>query len=244
MRGFTLLELMLVLVLAGIILGLGIPAMGNFIRNSRVTAAANDVMVAMHFARSEAIKRRSRVVVCSSADAMATAPQCAASALLTGWIVFVDSNGNGQWDDDWTFNDVDGDGNQDVEETDANSDGVWDPDDPAEDIDGDGNQDVLEPDVEEVVLLQHEPLPAGIVARSSVSPLAITYLDNGTAAATTAGQLVICDSRGNVPSGGQLSAARAIAISPTGRASVSRDLQAIQDLIDALSVNVAGCTPS
>jgi type IV fimbrial biogenesis protein FimT len=242
MHGFTLLELMVVLVLAGIILGLGIPAMGDFIRNARITAAANDVMAALHFARSEAIKRRAPVTVCTSTNALDVEPDCAASPTLAGWIVFVDDNGNGQRDEE-SFDDVNNNGVQDTVDEDTNGDGILDP---GEDLDGDGALDLPEPSlpVEQIILTQHAPLPGTLSARGSDDPLAITYLDTGFTASATAGQLVICDARGNVPSGGQLSAARAIAVSATGRASVSRDLAAIQALIDALNVTVAGCTPS
>jgi hypothetical protein len=44
--------------------------MGSFIRNGRITAAANDVMAALHFTRSEAIKRRQPVTLCTSANAL------------------------------------------------------------------------------------------------------------------------------------------------------------------------------
>jgi type IV fimbrial biogenesis protein FimT len=98
MHGFTLLELMMVVVVAGVLLGIGVPAMGNLIRNSRMTGSANDVMAALHFARSEAIKRRVPVTVCTSADPQAADPVCDATDVLTGWLVFVDTNGNGQRD--------------------------------------------------------------------------------------------------------------------------------------------------
>ncbi len=68
--GFTLLELMVVLAIAGVLIAVGIPAMGDFIRNGRITAAANDVMAALHFTRSEAIKRRLPVTLCTSANAV------------------------------------------------------------------------------------------------------------------------------------------------------------------------------
>ena len=57
-RGFTLLELMLAITVAAVILGLGAPNMAEFIRNSRMTSAANDALAALHMARTEAIKRR------------------------------------------------------------------------------------------------------------------------------------------------------------------------------------------
>ncbi len=241
-RGFTLLELMFAVIIAGIILGIGAPAMGDFIRSGRITRAANDVLVAMHYARSEAIKRRIPVVICTSDDALDTTPTCADTDSLTGWIVFVDSNGNGERDTDWTFSDVDGDGHQDVEETDLNGDG-WDPSDPLEDVDSDGNQDVDEPAVGEAVIAQHAPLPASISARGSVDPLRIAYLPTGFSEDPNAGQLVLCDSRGNVRSAGELSAARGITIAPTGRAGITRDRDEIQNLITLIGGSqIGGCS--
>lgn len=192
--GFTLLELMLVVVLAGILLGIGVPAMGNFIRNARLTGAANDVMAGLHFTRSEAIKRRVPVTLCTSTTPLAANPVCAASALLTGWIAFVDTNQSGQRDGG------------------------------------------------ELVLLQREPMPNTITARSSANPFRVTYLDNGFALNAAAAQLVLCDERGNVMSGGELSAARGILISATGRAGVSRNQAEIQALVDDIGVAIAGCS--
>ena len=100
--GFTILELMLVVTIGGILLAIAIPSMGNFIRNSRITSAANDVMAALHFARSESIKRRMPVTLCTSANTLNAdntqndAATCADSPFLTGWIAFVDTNQSGQ----------------------------------------------------------------------------------------------------------------------------------------------------
>jgi len=99
--GFTLLELMVVLAIAGILMAVGIPAMGDFLRNGRITAAASDVMAALHFTRSEAIKRRQPVTLCTSTDTINADgsqnddPTCAASDELTGWFSFVDLNQSG-----------------------------------------------------------------------------------------------------------------------------------------------------
>lgn len=189
-----MLELMVVLAIAGVLMAVAIPAMGNFIRNSRITSAANDVMAGFHFARSEAIKRRFPVTLCTSANSLAANPTCAASDLLTGWIAFVDLNQNGQRD------------------------------------------------AGEVVLMQHEEMNAQITAQSSVDPFAVTYLLNGLALnAIAPAQLVLCDERGNTPSGGELSAARGILVSVTGRAGVTRNLDEIQTLLDTMGVDVGGC---
>jgi len=241
MRGFTLLELMVVVVIAGLLLGIGVPAMGNFIRNSRITAAANDIMATLHYARSEAIKRRAAVSVCSSTNALDADPDCAASPMLTGWVVFVDANQNGERDDT-SFDDVDGDGSQDPVDEDLNGDGLLDA---GEDTDGDGNLDVAEATIPaELILAQHAPLLDTITARSTSATLRITYLETGFALSTATTQLVLCDARGNVPSAGELSAARGLTVAATGRASITRERTEIQNMIDAVGATIGGCTTS
>lgn len=86
--GFTLLELMLVITVAAVILGLGIPNMTQFIRNNRMTGAANDMLVAIHTARTEAVKRRAFVTFCFSANPNDATPICSNAG--RGWVVFVD----------------------------------------------------------------------------------------------------------------------------------------------------------
>jgi prepilin-type N-terminal cleavage/methylation domain-containing protein len=253
-QGFTLLELVVVLLIAGVLLGVGIPGMTSFIRNSRMTSAANDFIAALHLARTEAIKRRMAITACASSnpfaadeDDIACLSTGAASRQLNannGWIVFVDRNG----------------------------DGVRTPD--------------ADPLLDEVLLRQHAGLPAGIIARSSVTPLKITYLDNGFSGTfvdvdldgkrdvvadvdtdgdgildvdedvdldgnedviepvipTPASNVVFCDQRGNTASAGELSAARGISISATGRPQVTRDPDEITILLgDNGGGAIAGC---
>jgi type IV fimbrial biogenesis protein FimT len=106
-RGFTLMELMVVLALTAILLTLAVPSMRDFMRNGRLATAANDLLHAVSLARTEAIKRqaapgaalRGQTVVCASADPNApdTALACSYGA-MSGWIAFVDANSNGQFD--------------------------------------------------------------------------------------------------------------------------------------------------
>lgn len=193
LRGFTLLELMIVVTLGALLFGIGVPSMINLVRNGRMTSAANDFMAALHYARSEAIKRRIPVTVCTSANALDAAPTCANSDTLSGWIVFVDNAADGQ------------------------------------------------PNGADIIIAQHAALPDTITARSSANPLRVTYLDTGFAQTATSRDLVMCDSRGNVPSAGALSAARGITISATGRAEVTREQAAIASLITRIGGSIGGC---
>jgi type IV fimbrial biogenesis protein FimT len=96
--GFTLIELMVTLAVAAVLFSVAIPNMRAFAQNSRLTAAANDLLRSFHLARTEAIKRQANVVVCASADPTAASPACSYGE-FTGWIVFQDTNGNWQADD-------------------------------------------------------------------------------------------------------------------------------------------------
>src|SRR5688572_17076888 len=96
-RGFTLMELMVVIGLVAVIMGFAIPNMGQFIRNNRMTAAVNDLLAGVYRARTEAIKGRSWVVLCATTTPNAPVPACDGNP-AQGWVVFADPNNNGQVD--------------------------------------------------------------------------------------------------------------------------------------------------
>ena len=92
-RGFTLVELMIVVAVATVLLGFGIPSMTALMNSNKLTAATNALMSSMRLARSEAFKRNGRVVVCKSRDGVA----CTTSGgWEQGWLVFHDANGDGE----------------------------------------------------------------------------------------------------------------------------------------------------
>lgn len=62
-RGFTLIEVLVVLALLGIAFGLGIPALKNILLRGRVEATGRELAVLAQRARLEAIKRRATTVV-------------------------------------------------------------------------------------------------------------------------------------------------------------------------------------
>jgi type IV fimbrial biogenesis protein FimT len=66
-RGFTLIEMMVVVTIAAVMLGLGVPSFKSFIAGQRVKTAASDFASAAVYARSEAIKRNGEVGMVAAA---------------------------------------------------------------------------------------------------------------------------------------------------------------------------------
>ncbi|RFF31098.1 GspH/FimT family pseudopilin [Wenzhouxiangella sediminis] len=84
-RGFTILELLITIALLAILLSVAVPSFLSAIQNSRMTASANDLVTAFQLARSEALKRKRPISVCSSSDGAT----CGGS-WEQGWIVVID----------------------------------------------------------------------------------------------------------------------------------------------------------
>lgn len=86
-RGFSLPELVFTMAIAVGLLGWGIPTFRNLSRDAGRTREVNQLVHAIHLARSEAIKRNGVVSLCPSADG----DRCAAAGTpwSSGWIVFV-----------------------------------------------------------------------------------------------------------------------------------------------------------
>lgn len=61
--GFTLVELVFVLLIAGVLVVVGLPALTQMITNEKVRGAANELYFDLSFARSEAIKRNTTIQV-------------------------------------------------------------------------------------------------------------------------------------------------------------------------------------
>ncbi|PID61067.1 MAG: hypothetical protein CSB44_08340 [Gammaproteobacteria bacterium] len=97
--GFSMIELFMVLAIAAILLGLGLPSLRGMLAGSGVTAATNELVFSLQHARSEAVKRAGFVRFCPSANALAETPACSDGGdYADGWIVFADAAGNGSFD--------------------------------------------------------------------------------------------------------------------------------------------------
>jgi type IV fimbrial biogenesis protein FimT len=97
-EGFSLVELLLVVLITAIGLGLAVPAFSGLVANQRMAGAVNEFVTALHAARSEALARQRTVVLCAAAgDALDPgAGSCTAGASFAdGWIVFTDGDPGG-----------------------------------------------------------------------------------------------------------------------------------------------------
>ncbi len=192
-RGFTLMELMIVLTLAAIILALGAPSFGEFRRSNRMAAISNDFLVGLQVARSEAIKRQASVSLCPSDDPAGNlgAPTCSDATNFSGWIVFADPNNNCQRENT------------------------------------------------EVILQVGERIDtaANPVTRttSAADGNCVSFAATGFTRPNPGGKaamrrLVFCDGRGNEEAPGtNVSSARGIELTVTGRARITRDREEIGD---------------
>jgi prepilin-type N-terminal cleavage/methylation domain-containing protein len=95
-RGFTMVEVLVVMTISAILLALAIPSFERLLRTNRVSSATNSMLAALDLARSEAIRRSGVVTVCRSTNADAPNPACSSAAAggyadndwASGWIVF------------------------------------------------------------------------------------------------------------------------------------------------------------
>lgn len=93
-HGFTLIELLMTMVVAGILVGIAVPAFNNFVQNDRDSTQINSLVYSFNYARSEAVKRNTPggVTVCPSANAaagaLATCDPNPAAVWSEGWIVY------------------------------------------------------------------------------------------------------------------------------------------------------------
>lgn len=84
-KGFTMIELMIALLIAGIMMSYAIPAYHEFGLRQKITNEANSLLGDFTYARVTAIKEGQRIVVRSNAG----------KNWSKGWKIFIDKNANG-----------------------------------------------------------------------------------------------------------------------------------------------------
>lgn len=199
------------LLVAGILLGIGVPNVMEFQRNGLMTAAANELVTGVLMARTEAVKRQSPVTLCLSDNPVAATPTCLPNAIgnsaTRGFIVWVDENNN-----------FDASGARIL------TDGT------------DGNAVV---DANELVIRRSVPPGGSILISSNCGyatyvPTGFTRQVPGLCFPNPFRTVLLCDDRGRRVAAGSLSSARVVRIDRPGRGQVLQEKAAIDLVITAL----------
>ncbi|QOC21616.1 GspH/FimT family pseudopilin [Wenzhouxiangella sp. AB-CW3] len=92
-KGLTLVELIIVTVVASIVLSAAIPAFGRFVQENRITATTNQLVSHLQYARQEAVMRNANVAACPSTNGR----RCTGGNRWDqGWIVYADPDNSRQ----------------------------------------------------------------------------------------------------------------------------------------------------
>jgi len=89
-HGLTLIECLIALSLIGIIGLLALPSFSKTLQDAETVSLARRLHISLNYARSTAISRRQRTIVCGSSGDVCDDP----ANWENGWIVFVDANEN------------------------------------------------------------------------------------------------------------------------------------------------------
>lgn len=93
-RGFTLIELMVVIIIAAILLAIAVPSFSTLIKRNNVDSLQSKFSSSLATARTEAASRNRIVTICGSANET----NCTGGSWNAGWIIFEDINNNGVFD--------------------------------------------------------------------------------------------------------------------------------------------------
>lgn len=88
--GFTMVELIVTISIAGILMGIAIPSFTSIVRSTRLTTYANELVASLNLARSEAVKRGVQVSIRRKGSTNQNWD--------AGWDIFTDLDGDGVLD--------------------------------------------------------------------------------------------------------------------------------------------------
>ena len=100
-KGFTLLELMIVVAMMGVLMAVGIPSFNSMLATNELADTTNELTLSLRRARAEAIVSGRDVVVCSSVNTDADPSLVTCSGVAgnwnNGWVILVDRNMDGNF---------------------------------------------------------------------------------------------------------------------------------------------------
>jgi len=97
--GFTLYELLTTMTVASVLAAVAVPGLQSVIARERQSTAMNTFIAALYATRSEAIKRRTRSVLCPSRNGQTCDGAGTGSTIWNeGYLLFVDANANQEHD--------------------------------------------------------------------------------------------------------------------------------------------------
>lgn len=91
-RGFTIIELMAVIVIIAILAALAAPSMRDMIVRNRIATISADIGRDLSTARSTAVQRGVRIGMCAAASPYTS---CNSTGWQTGWIMYADPGRDG-----------------------------------------------------------------------------------------------------------------------------------------------------
>jgi type IV fimbrial biogenesis protein FimT len=102
LRGFTLVEVMVVIAIIAILTMIAAPSFKSMIQTSSMRSAVNSFLADMRYARSEAMRRGGNIVLCRSDNPEAATPSCSTASgtngWVSGWVIYADQNSSGAID--------------------------------------------------------------------------------------------------------------------------------------------------
>lgn len=100
--GFSLMELMITVAVAGILAAVAVPSLNGFVRNTRLTNTSSLLASDLNLARGEAVKRNARMIVCARKKTSSTKCKPNADEDVTwanGWVICYDMDADDDCDD-------------------------------------------------------------------------------------------------------------------------------------------------
>ncbi len=99
-QGFTLLELMVTVAIMAIMAAIAFPSMRDFVSNSRLVNRSEQIANAFRFARTEAVRMNTPVLLCGVLIRKDGRPTgvCDETKISDGILIFADKDRNGQYD--------------------------------------------------------------------------------------------------------------------------------------------------